>query len=163
MPFLSISVSSLLYYILCALKESSNVQSIAIPVLKVLETRRLDRLSYLYVQRTALIFWLNTPVTLEPSFGWRNTKKTKMVGFDMGFGAIPNSAANAFGSIAMDGDEYVRCVCCGFGGCDVRVSVCGCTMHAVSERTYCKIRLLQYCNGSRIVQLSRGWLYVYWW
>lgn len=35
------------------------------------------------------------------------------------------------GSMAMDGDEYVRCSRCGFGGCDVRVSSCGCTLHAV--------------------------------
>ena len=57
-------------------------------------------------------------------------------GFDMGFGSIPSAAA-AFGSIVMDGDEYVRCTKCGFGGCDVRVSICGCTMHAVSLRSFC--------------------------
>jgi hypothetical protein len=49
-------------------------------------------------------------------------------GFDIGFGSFPA----AFGTIAMDGDEYVRCSRCGFGGCDVRVSGCGCTLHAVS-------------------------------
>ncbi|GKY95238.1 hypothetical protein MPSEU_000486500 [Mayamaea pseudoterrestris] len=47
-------------------------------------------------------------------------------GFDIGFSSFPA----AFGSIAMDGDEYVRCSRCGFGGCDVRVSGCGCTLHA---------------------------------
>lgn len=52
-------------------------------------------------------------------------------GFDMGLvGGIPA----AFTSLtSMDGDEYVRCTRCGFGGCDVRVSGCGCTLHAVSE------------------------------
>ena len=35
------------------------------------------------------------------------------------------------GNMAMDGDEYVRCSRCGYGGCDVRVSSCGCTLHAV--------------------------------
>lgn len=53
-----------------------------------------------------------------------------MGGFDIGFCTIPS----AFGSIAMDGDEYVRCTRCGYGGCDVRVSGCGCTLHAVSLR-----------------------------
>jgi len=43
---------------------------------------------------------------------------------------IPPAAAAAFGTIAMDGDEYVRCNRCGYGGCDVRVSGCGCTLHA---------------------------------
>ena len=47
-------------------------------------------------------------------------------GFDMGLGPA------AFASISMDGDEYVRCTRCGYGGCDVRVSGCGCTLHAVS-------------------------------
>lgn len=48
------------------------------------------------------------------------------------FGFYP--AAEAFvGSIAMDGDEYVRCGQCGFGGCDLRVSPCGCTSHAVRD------------------------------
>ena len=49
--------------------------------------------------------------------------------FDLGLGNIPQAA---FSSLAMDGDEYVRCAKCGFGGCDVRVSGCGCTVHAVS-------------------------------
>jgi hypothetical protein len=53
---------------------------------------------------------------------------TSIGGFDIGFSSFPA----AFGSIAMDGDEYVRCSRCGFGGCDVRVSGCGCTVHAVS-------------------------------
>jgi hypothetical protein len=51
---------------------------------------------------------------------------------DCEIGGIPSNAAAVFGSIAMNGDEYVRCNRCGFGGCDVRVSGCGCTMHAVS-------------------------------
>jgi hypothetical protein len=52
----------------------------------------------------------------------------------MGFDNIPAPALSAFGSIAMDGDEYVRCTRCSYGGCDVRVSLCGCTLHAVSLR-----------------------------
>lgn len=52
----------------------------------------------------------------------------------MGFGNIPSNAVAAFGSIAMDGDEYVRCTRCSYGGCDLRVSGCGCTLHAVSLR-----------------------------
>eukprot|EP00521_Asterionellopsis_glacialis_P012416 CAMPEP_0195292554 /NCGR_PEP_ID=MMETSP0707-20130614/10038_1 /TAXON_ID=33640 /ORGANISM="Asterionellopsis glacialis, Strain CCMP134" /LENGTH=726 /DNA_ID=CAMNT_0040353043 /DNA_START=18 /DNA_END=2198 /DNA_ORIENTATION=+ len=51
-------------------------------------------------------------------------------GLDFGIGGIPSGAAAAFGSIAMNGDEYVRCNRCGYGGCDVRVFGCGCTLHA---------------------------------
>ena len=55
-------------------------------------------------------------------------------GFDLSFGGIsPIGNVAALGSIAMDGDEYVRCNSCGYGGCDVRVSGCGCTLHAVSD------------------------------
>jgi hypothetical protein len=50
-----------------------------------------------------------------------------MNGFDMGFGA---NAAAVFGSLEMDGDEYVRCMLCHSAGVDVRVSSCGCTSHA---------------------------------
>ena len=62
------------------------------------------------------------------------------MGLDLGggvgpLGSVPSSAASVFGTIAMDGDEYVRCVHCGFGGCDVRVAGCGCTLHAVRLRT----------------------------
>lgn len=49
---------------------------------------------------------------------------------DFGVDGIPSAAV--FGSIAMNGDEYVRCNRCGYGGCDVRVASCGCTLHAVS-------------------------------
>jgi hypothetical protein len=35
------------------------------------------------------------------------------------------------GNMVTDVDEYVRCSRCGYGGCDVRVSSCGCTLHAV--------------------------------
>jgi hypothetical protein len=49
---------------------------------------------------------------------------------DSDIGGIASNPA-VFGSIAMNGDEYVRCNRCGFGGCDVRVSGCGCTLHAV--------------------------------
>jgi hypothetical protein len=56
--------------------------------------------------------------------------------FDMSGWGIPSatvapSAPVSFGSIAMDGDEYVRCGRCGFSGCDLRVSGCGCTLHTV--------------------------------
>lgn len=37
------------------------------------------------------------------------------------------------GAFDVSGDEYVRCGCCGYGGCDVRVSSCGCTLHAVRD------------------------------
>lgn len=47
---------------------------------------------------------------------------------DIGF--IPSGEAFVE-SIAMDGDEYVRCNRCGYGGCDIRVANCGCTAHAV--------------------------------
>lgn len=53
-----------------------------------------------------------------------------MNSFDIGVPTIPSNAAAVFGSIAMNGDEYVRCITCGYGGCDVRVSGCGCTLHA---------------------------------
>ena len=51
--------------------------------------------------------------------------------FEMDFG-IHAHAVNPFTGVGMDGDEYVRCSKCGHGGCDVRVSGCGCTLHAVS-------------------------------
>jgi hypothetical protein len=53
------------------------------------------------------------------------------LGLDLGVGNIPSNAAVVFGNIAMNGDEYVRCLTCGYGGCDIRVSGCGCTLHAV--------------------------------
>jgi hypothetical protein len=34
-----------------------------------------------------------------------------------------------------EADEYVRCTRCGYTGCDVRVSSCNCTFHAVSPLT----------------------------
>ena len=53
---------------------------------------------------------------------------------DSEIGGIPSNAGAVFGSIAMNGDEYVHCNRCGYGGCDVRVAGCGCTMHAVRFR-----------------------------
>jgi hypothetical protein len=50
--------------------------------------------------------------------------------------ASDGAIVNNIGSMdhpGMDGDEYVRCRQCSFGGCDIRVSPCGCTVHAVSE------------------------------
>ena len=54
--------------------------------------------------------------------------------------AVPECFPEVF--MGDNGDDYVRCSMCGYGGCDVRVSGCGCTLHAVSEvaRT-CKILL----------------------
>ena len=40
--------------------------------------------------------------------------------------------ASLMGCLLANGDEYVRCSRCLFGGCDVRVEGCGCTMHVVS-------------------------------
>ena len=48
---------------------------------------------------------------------------------DIGF--IPTEESFVACIATMDGDEYVRCNRCGFGGCDIRVSSCGCTLHAV--------------------------------
>jgi len=55
-----------------------------------------------------------------------------MGGFELGL-AVPPSAV--FDNIAMAGDEYVCCYRCGFGGCDVRVSGCGCTLHVVRRKS----------------------------
>eukprot|EP00934_Nitzschia_sp_Nitz4_P001292 Nitzschia sp. Nitz4//scaffold42_size132992//106422//108774//NITZ4_003417-RA/size132992-augustus-gene-0.119-mRNA-1//-1//CDS//3329551772//1292//frame0 len=48
---------------------------------------------------------------------------------DVDIGVISSNPASLFGGLAMNGDEYVRCNRCGFGGCDLRVSGCGCTFH----------------------------------
>ena len=48
---------------------------------------------------------------------------------DMSF--LPTEAYAVVGSSTMDGDEYVRCSKCDYGGCDLRISPCGCTLHAV--------------------------------
>lgn len=53
-------------------------------------------------------------------------------GFDLGFVGLPSNVDAFVGSITMDSDDYVRCTNCGYGGCDVRVNLCGCTFHAVS-------------------------------
>jgi hypothetical protein len=50
---------------------------------------------------------------------------------DMDIGSLANNAASIFGSIPLGGDEFARCSRCSFGGCDVRVSGCGCNLHAV--------------------------------
>jgi len=49
---------------------------------------------------------------------------------DADVGVMAANPAAVFGNIAMNGDEYVRCNRCGYGGCDVRVQGCGCTLHA---------------------------------
>lgn len=40
------------------------------------------------------------------------------------------SKTNNFGCLAPNGEEFIPCVRCGYRGCDVRVSGCGCTFHA---------------------------------
>jgi hypothetical protein len=52
---------------------------------------------------------------------------------DCEIGGIPSNATDVFGNIAMNGDEYVRCVRCSYGGCDLRVAGCGCTLHSVCD------------------------------
>jgi len=48
---------------------------------------------------------------------------------DIDIGGIGSNAM--FGaSLAIHGDEFSRCARCAFGGCDVKVSGCGCTFHA---------------------------------
>ncbi|KAG7350411.1 hypothetical protein IV203_009771 [Nitzschia inconspicua] len=50
---------------------------------------------------------------------------------DLGAAGLVSNPGLLFGNLAMSGgDEYVRCNRCGFGGCDLRVSGCGCTLHA---------------------------------
>lgn len=56
-------------------------------------------------------------------------------------------------SVAMAGDEYVRCNRCGFGGCDIRVSTCGCTLHAV--RRFCTVAYVQKFRKFGRSQLDR--------
>jgi hypothetical protein len=53
------------------------------------------------------------------------------------FDAIPQTSM--ISCLLANGDEYVRCSRCHFGGCDVRVEGCGCTLHVVSlsRRTVC--------------------------
>eukprot|EP00539_Tryblionella_compressa_P008295 CAMPEP_0178754672 /NCGR_PEP_ID=MMETSP0744-20121128/12287_1 /TAXON_ID=913974 /ORGANISM="Nitzschia punctata, Strain CCMP561" /LENGTH=60 /DNA_ID=CAMNT_0020408605 /DNA_START=443 /DNA_END=625 /DNA_ORIENTATION=- len=46
-------------------------------------------------------------------------------------GGLVSNPGILFGNVGMNnGDEYVRCNRCGYGGCDVRMGSCGCTMHA---------------------------------
>eukprot|EP00525_Craspedostauros_australis_P011679 CAMPEP_0198118116 /NCGR_PEP_ID=MMETSP1442-20131203/20426_1 /TAXON_ID= /ORGANISM="Craspedostauros australis, Strain CCMP3328" /LENGTH=80 /DNA_ID=CAMNT_0043776315 /DNA_START=181 /DNA_END=423 /DNA_ORIENTATION=+ len=51
---------------------------------------------------------------------------------DFEISSLASNPVGMFGNIAMNGDEYVRCARCGYGGCDVRVAGCGCVLHAVS-------------------------------
>jgi len=71
-------------------------------------------------------------------------------GLDIGLAGVPSGAAAAavFGSIAMNGDEYVRCVKCYHGGCDLRVQGCGCTVHArcISLRNGNPLSACPHCN-----------------
>lgn len=63
-----------------------------------------------------------------------SNRMAALAGFDLGMvGSLPPAA---FASITMDGNEYVRCSKCGYGGCDVRISGCGCTLHTVSVFQY---------------------------
>jgi hypothetical protein len=65
-----------------------------------------------------------------------------MMAIDFGGLNSTPSSASVFGSIAMNGDENVRCTKCGYGGCDVRVAGCSCTLHAVSwvKDFFCTLR-----------------------
>ena len=53
---------------------------------------------------------------------------------DLGPGLMSNPGFMFGPAAAMNGmqqgEEYVSCRRCGFGGCDLRLSGCGCTMHA---------------------------------
>lgn len=47
---------------------------------------------------------------------------------DIDIGAMTSNSM--FGtSLAIHGEEFSRCARCAFGGCDVKVSGCGCTFH----------------------------------
>src|SRR5210317_528942 len=72
----------------------------------------------------------------QQQFFQRKHQKGNMSGLellDADVGVMAANPASVFGNIAMNGDEYVRCNRCGFGGCDVRVQGCGCTLHAVGN------------------------------
>jgi hypothetical protein len=47
---------------------------------------------------------------------------------DIDIGGIGSNVMFAT-SIAIHGDEFSRCARCAYGGCDVKVSGCGCTFH----------------------------------
>ena len=85
---------------------------------------------------------------------WSNMASMSV--FELEFAAIPsNGAESLVSSIAMDGDEYVRCTRCGYAGCDVRISSCGCTLHAVrivSKKFFICIRKISFAisfNGKQ--------------
>jgi hypothetical protein len=72
--------------------------------------------------------------------------------YDLGF--IP---PDAFGGVhhhqllSLDPEEFSRCGHCGFGGCDIRITVCGCVAHAVRRRGWRRLyypinrRPFRYC------------------
>lgn len=89
--------------------------------------------------RTRKINKYNTRVYNEKVNGFLQTADLKIfatmasLGFDLAFGTLSSNVVDSFvGNLSMDGDEYVRCTKCGYGGCDARVTGCGCTLHAVS-------------------------------
>jgi hypothetical protein len=54
-------------------------------------------------------------------------------GYDIGFDVSISSATvtpELFTS-PLDDVEYLHCAKCNYGGCDVRVTLCGCTFHTV--------------------------------
>jgi hypothetical protein len=74
---------------------------------------------------------------------------------DCEIGGIPSNATDVFGNIAMNGDEYVRCVRCSYGGCDLRVAGCGCTLHSVGDDcVFCTRVLYQFYVPCWIAPLS---------
>ena len=79
----------------------------------------------------------NDDAQQHPTKGQRRAIMSSLDALDVDIGGLASNPASVFGSIAMNGDEYVRCNRCGYGGCDIRVSGCGCTMHAVSISNIC--------------------------
>lgn len=51
-----------------------------------------------------------------------------MLGID--YDDLLGAAVGFNGVVGVHGDEYVRCGVCSFGGCDLRIVGCGCTLHA---------------------------------
>lgn len=60
-----------------------------------------------------------------------------MLGID--YDDLLGAAVGFNGVVGVHGDEYVRCGVCSFGGCDLRIVGCGCTLHAVSIFSYLTI------------------------
>ena len=80
---------------------------------------------------------------------------------DADIGIMARNPAAVFGNIAINGDEYVRCNRCGYGGCDVRVQGCGCTLHAVGSsmafcsKDSCDLRLIVGFSGDVLIFIQQ--------